>query len=222
MTKLYDKKLLWDDLNVIKTNPTGETGKGEKEKMKKVPCGKCEYGYLTWKKHAEMRAVLILFLIAAAIFIVGYVWNDNSKNNVFTMIAILLILPMAKHLVEVIILLPFRTPAQELYEAVMQTARPDAFVFSDYVFTSQEKVMYLSSMVVQGNEIIGLTGREKEKTDQIKAYLERSMKQRALPYQVVICTEEAEYLKRIKEAVSKPQKETVLLEAVDFLRAGAV
>ena len=190
--------------------------------MKGATTGKCEYGYLKQKKRCEMMAVLILVLIAAAIFITGYLLNDNSKNNVFTMVAILLVLPMAKHLVEVIILLPFRTPSQALYEAVMKTARSDAFVFSDYVFTSQEKIMYLSSMVVQGNEIIGLAGREKEKTDYIKAYLERSMKQRELPYQIVICTKEAEYLKRVKENTSKPQEEAVLMEALEFLRAGAV
>ena len=190
--------------------------------MKKTKFEKCEYGYLNWQKRRQLLAVIVQILIAAAIFSIGYVLNDNSKNNVFTIVAVLLVLPMAKHLVEVIILLPYRTPSAELYETVMNTARPDAFVFSDYVFTSQEKIMYLSSMVVQGNEIIGLIGREKENVSYIKSYLERSMKQRNLPYKIMICTKEAEYFKKIKETVSEAEEEAVLMETLEFLRAGAV
>ena len=190
--------------------------------MKKPKFEKCEYGYLNWQKRRQLLAVIVQILIAAAIFVIGYVLNDNSKNNVFTIIAVLFVLPMAKHLVEVIILLPYRTPSAELYETVMNTARPDAFVFSDYVFTSQEKVMYLSSMVVQGNEIIGLIGREKENVSYIKSYLERSMKQRSLPYKIIICTEEAEYFGKIKATASKAEEEAVFLETLEFLRAGAV
>ena len=190
--------------------------------MKKTKFEKCEYGYLNWQKRRQLFAVLGLFFIAAAIFLIGYVLNDNSKNNVFTIVAVLFVLPMSKHLVEVIILLPYRTPTATLYETVMKTARTDAFVFSDYVFTSQEKVMYLSSMVVQGNEIIGLVGREKENVAYIKSYLERSMKQRNLPYKIMICTKEEEYFKRIKETVSEPEEEAVLMETLAFLRAGAV
>ena len=190
--------------------------------MKKPKFEKCEYGYLNWQKRRQLLAVIVQILIAAAIFIIGYVLNDNSKNNVFTIIAVLFVLPMAKHLVEVIILLPYRTPSAELYETVMNTARPDAFVFSDYVFTSQEKVMYLSSMVVQGNEIIGLIGREKENVSYIKNYLERSMKQRSLPYKIMICTEETEYFKKIRSTVSEAEEEAVLMETLEFLRAGAV
>ena len=190
--------------------------------MKKPKMEKCEYGYLNWQKRRQLLAVVIQCLISATIFMIGYLLNDNSKNNIFTVLAVLLVLPMAKHLVEVIILLPYRTPPATLYEAVMKTARADAFVFSDYVFTSQEKVMYLSSMVVQGKEIIGLIGREKENVAYIKSYLERSMKQRSLPYQVIICTEEAAYLKKIQETVSEPEEEAVLMETLEFLRAGAV
>lgn len=190
--------------------------------MKKTKFEKCEYGYLNWQKRRQFFAVIVQVLIAVAIFAIGYILNDNSKNNVFTIIAVLWVLPMAKHLVAVIILLPYRTPSAELYETVMNTARPDAFVFSDYVFTSQEKVMYLSSMVVQGNEIIGLIGREKENISYIKSYLERSMKQRGLPYKISICTEEAEYFKKIKATASEAEEEAVLMETLAFLRAGAV
>ena len=190
--------------------------------MKKNKLEKCEYGYLNWQKRRQLLAVIVHILIAGAIFIIGYVLNDNSKNNVFTIIVVLFVLPMAKHLVEVIILFPYRTPSAELYETVMKTARPDAFVFSDYVFTSQEKVMYLSSMVVQGNEIIGLIGTKKENIFYIKSYLERSMKQRGLPYKISICTEEADYFKKIKTTVSEAEEEAVLMETLEFLRAGAV
>ena len=190
--------------------------------MKKNKFEKCEYGYLNWQKRRQFLVVIVQILIAVAIFTIGYVLNDNSKNNVFTIIAVLFVLPMAKHLVAVIILLPYCTPSEQLYEKVMNTARTDAFVFSDYVFTSQEKVMYLSSMVVQGNEIIGLIGREKENVSYIKSYLERSMKQRGLPYKISICTEEAEYFKKIKATVSEAEEEAVLMETLEFLRAGAV
>ena len=190
--------------------------------MKKTKFEKCEYGYLNWQKRRQLLAVMVQILIAVAIFLIGYVLNDNSNKNVFTIIAVLFVLPMAKHLVTVIILLPYRTPSAELYETVMNTARADAFVFSDYVFTSQEKVMYLSSMVVQGDEMIGLVGREKENVSYIKSYLERSMKQRNLPYKITICTEEATYLKKIKETVSEAEEEAILMEALEFLRAGAV
>ena len=66
------------------------------------------------------------------------------------------------------------------------------------------------------------TGRKQEKTDYIKEYLMRSMKQRNLPCQVAIYTEREAYLKRIARGITEPLAEDVLKEVVDFLRASAV
>ena len=54
---------------------------------------KGEYGYITKSKKLDIIKMLIYIGIAAAIFIIGLFLNKMSYQNIFTIVAILFVLP---------------------------------------------------------------------------------------------------------------------------------
>ena len=76
----------------------------EKEK-KKRPAKGCP-GYIDAQKKSRIMKTLLYVLIGIAIFVLGLCLNKFEKSNIFTVIAVLMVLPAAKALISVIVLLP--------------------------------------------------------------------------------------------------------------------
>ena len=57
-----------------------------------------EYGYIAARKKKTLLGTIIIALIGVAIFLVGLFLNKMSNRNLFTIIAVLAVLPAAKHL----------------------------------------------------------------------------------------------------------------------------
>lgn len=68
-----------------------------------------EYGYIAARKKKTLLGTIIIALIGVAIFLVGLFLNKMSNRNLFTIIAVLAVLPAAKQLVAFIVLFPFKT-----------------------------------------------------------------------------------------------------------------
>lgn len=183
---------------------------------------KCEYGYIRSQKMRMLSGALLMVLIGVAVFILGLVLNKFEKANIFTVIAVLFVLPMARYLTSWIILLPFRTPESRLYGQVEELAPEGAVVLSDYVFTSGERVMGLSFLVLTDHEYIGLAARTKEKLPKIREYLSDALKKRALSGKLVLCETEEEFLAKLKKVPEVTKKEEDRQELLDFLRSLAV
>ena len=71
---------------------------------------KGEYGYITKSKKIDLIKMAIYIVIALAIVVVGLLLNKMSIQNIFTVVAILFVLPWARVLVEFIMLFPYHTP----------------------------------------------------------------------------------------------------------------
>lgn len=183
---------------------------------------KCEYGYVRSQKGKMLSGALLMVLIGVAVFVLGLLLNKFEKANIFTIIAVLFVLPMARYLTSWIILLPFRTPESRLYEQVKALAPEGAVVFSDYVFTSGERVMGLSFLVLTDNEYIGLAARKQEKLPKVREYLSDALKKRAFSGKFVLYEKEEEFLTKLKKASKVTKKEEDRQELLDFLRSLAV
>ena len=87
---------------------------------------KGEYGYITKTKKYDIIKMLIYMAIALAIFVTGLILNNMSYSNVFTIIAILFVLPWAKILVEFIVMFPYKTPEKEDFKQVEAALSDDS------------------------------------------------------------------------------------------------
>ena len=74
---------------------------------------KGSFEYIKKKKKRKIIMVVAIIVIAAAIFGIGLLLNKMSRANIFTVLAILCVLPWAKQLVALIVLFPYHSVSRE-------------------------------------------------------------------------------------------------------------
>lgn len=167
----------------------------EKEK-KKRPAKGCP-GYIDAQKKSRIMKTLLYVLIGIAIFVLGLCLNKFEKSNIFTVIAVLMVLPAAKALISVIVLLPYRSVEEGTVLKVQELLSGEDIMYTDMVFTSRDKVMFLSFLVIAKDEILCLAGREKEDIPYIEKYLKDELKKRMLLKKFYITKEPKKFMERV-------------------------
>ena len=166
--------------------------------MKKQKLERGQYGYLKEKKQKSLVGTFLMVLIGIAIFITGLLLNKMEATNVFTVIAICMVMPAAKYFVAYVVLFPYKPIEPETKERLDSYAKEGDTMLYDVVFTSSEKVMHLDCIYVTGHQIIGYTSRAKDKVQIIQDYFKKELKLRAISYAVYIATEEKQIKDRMK------------------------
>ncbi len=110
-------------------------------------------GYLKALKSKYLLRALGEFAIVAAVFILGYV-QTNTKQNLFTIVAVVGCLPAAKMLVEYITVYPHQGIEREKYEEIEEKA-PFIMRLYDMLITSTEKAMPVDAIVIYGHVVCG-------------------------------------------------------------------
>ena len=82
--------------------------------------------------------------------------------------------------------------------------------------------MGMSFLMLTGHELIGLTVSEKEKADQMTAYLTTELKRRAIPGKVTVYTEQEKFFAALKKTEKATGPEEVMWEQYEFLRSLAI
>lgn len=183
---------------------------------------RCEYGHVNSEKKKLFLGTLTMIAIGVAIFVLGLCLNKFDHKNIFTVAAVCMVLPMARYLCTLIILLPYKTPDKKLYEQVKAQMPKGAVLFSDYVFTSRERTMGLSFLVLTEHEYIGLCASEREKLTKIQEYLSESLKKRGIPGKVVLYTNAEEFLTKVRKSEEVTKTEEERQDLLEFLRSLAV
>ena len=188
-------------------------------KTPKGPIYKGSYQYIERKKKAYILKTLLYVGIGLAIYVLGLCLNKFQSNNIFTVLAILMVLPAAKALVAIAVFWPFHSVPYErihrVYEILKENfteiapeetvmLQPDAIedklnLYFDMVYTSSEKVMNLDVLVVTTTRILGLMGREKQKLSYLQTHMQDSIANRGLSFGVKIYDKEEAFLKALKE-----------------------
>ena len=166
--------------------------------MKKQKLERGEYGYLKEKKQKALFGTFLMVLIGIAIFVVGLLLNKMEATNVFTVIAICMVMPAAKYFVSYVVLFPYKHMDKETKERLDSYAKEGDAMLYDVVFTSSERVMHLDCIYVTGHQIIGYTSRAKDKVEIIQEYFKKELKLRCISYTVYIATEEKQIKDRMK------------------------
>ncbi len=171
-----------------------------------------EYGYLNWRKKRVLFHTLLMVGIGVAVFLIGLFLNKMEVSNVFTIAAVLMVLPAAKSLVAVIVLFPYKETNKEAKERLDSYAKDGDTLFYDVVFTSSEKVMHLNQIYVTDHQLIGISLRKKDNLKAAKEYLEKELGIRELSYVVFLTDEESALKKRMalrkQESAETEQKES--------------
>lgn len=171
---------------------------------------KGEFGYLNKRKKGTILWVVLLVGIALAIYIAGLLLNKMSNRNIFTIIAILFALPIAKQLVAMIVLFPYHSVGQERYQMVAERLPEKMELMTDLVITSSEHVMHLDFLVLGQNQVLGLLGNGNQQLSEVRSYLKNGVHNWGSGYKVKIVDSEKLFLQELQsvpEAEPDPEEE---------------
>ncbi len=160
--------------------------------MEKIKGTKCGYGYIHKQKIFQSLMILLFVAVGVGLFLIGLAVT-GTRANVFTVLGILMVLPGAKRVIAVVVMLPHKSVEKERYDALQEQLSEDAVLLTDYVFTSTEKVLHLDFVVIDHQNVIGIQGSKKKNADYMQEYLQKGVSATASSYKVKICESEKEF-----------------------------
>ena len=111
-------------------------------------------GYINKRKKNALIWTLIMAALGVAVFVTGLLLNDMSKRNIFTVIAVLFVLPGAKFLVRFIVTFPYHSVEESRYNKVKSNISEGMELYTDMIITSPDKVMNLDFIAVGNKQVI--------------------------------------------------------------------
>ena len=186
---------------------------------------KGEYGYL---KHRKLTGTVHFLLLVAAgvlLFFVGLLLNKWDVKNIFTILAILMVLPTARVLVSLIILIPSKQSDKKTKDLIDTYKRDNDVLFYDPVFTSSEHVMHLNALLISGHQVVGFTVSP-EKKNKTEEYFKKEFSARNLNMIYFYADSEKEFASRMKKRAEEgtlSEKEAFdMKEVSDMIRTAIV
>lgn len=181
---------------------------------------KCCPGYISNRKKISALWLLLYAAIAAGIFLAGYFFT-HTRANVFTVLAVLLVLPAAKRVVNLVVMLPKKSVSKERYDAVEKEAG-EAVVLTDYVFSSTEKIMHLDFVVIKNGNVMAVAAPSKQDIDYMKKYFTDCV-HKAASYHVAFFETDEQLIKRLAGLEDRVEDEQEKVEKLtEHLRSLAV
>ncbi len=181
---------------------------------------KGEFGYIRNQKKINLIWLAAFILIGVAIFICGYLLT-KTRANIFTVIAVLMVLPAAKRVVALVVMMPRRGVERERYERMSQAAG-EGILFTDYVFTSTEKIMHLDFLLIRNGNVLGVTAPSRQDVEYMKKYLADSVHKAAPDFHITVFDTDGQmirHLDKLAQTEADPERTEKVRE---YLRSLAV
>lgn len=163
---------------------------------------KGEFAYLKKRKKGIILWLVCLVVTALAVYITGLLLNKMSNRNIFTVIAILFALPVAKQMVAFILLFPYHSVPQERYQKAADSLPEQMELMADLVITSSEQAMHLDFLAVGNKQVIGLLGDGKQQLSEVRRYLSQGVHNWGDGYKVKIVDSEKMFLQELQQIAS--------------------
>lgn len=175
--------------------------------MKKY--NKFEKGYLTNRKRKLFMNVALNVLSAVVIFIFGLLLNKMQPRNIFSVLALLFVLPVGRSLATYFILLPYKELKPDCLSKAEEVIKNRGILLYSPVFTSAENVMHLDLIAVFKGRILGYKEKMgksvrneydyKKKTDVAKAYIDKHLKNQGRGDNIVVFDDLDKFIKAFPE-----------------------
>lgn len=186
-------------------------------KETKVRIYRGEYGYIDTQKKKQLIKTIIAFLIAAGIFVLGLALNKWQKNNIFTIIAALAVLPAAKIMIRYILIFPFRTSSSEFHQRLEQATESGENVIEDVILATTQKALGFYAIVVTNHMVYACKYREKDDKQKLCDTVGKIIRAWGYHHKVVIAENEEEFFKELKKC-EKTEMNDDIQELIKQLR----
>ncbi len=171
---------------------------------------KGSYGYIKKQTRFEIIKTLILYVMAFGIFFIGY-FTLHSKKSMWSILAVLALLPACKSMVGVIMLARFRSLSQESYDKYRECTK-GVLVLYENILTTREKTFYVPVICIRDGNVFCYCPDSSEKTEDLKKHMDNVFKNAGHKVSFKIFNDETSFIKR---AVALPIPDEVTLHRLD-------
>lgn len=172
---------------------------------------KFEKGYLSNRKQKLFINVALNIAAAVIIFIVGLFLNKMQPRNIFSVLALLFILPVGRSLATLFILLPFKELKNDKLVKVENSIKGKGVLLYSPVFTSPEHVMHLDLIAVFKGRMLGYKEKMgtsvrneydyKKKTEAAANYIDKHLKNQGRGDKLVVYDDIEKFVKAFPEKI---------------------
>ena len=188
--------------------------------MEKIKGRKCEFGYIQKQKTFQSLMLLLFVAVGVGLFLAGLLIT-GTRANIFTVIAVLMVLPAAKRVVALVVMVPRKGVDRDRYEKVSQ-ASGGGILFTDYVFTSSEKIMHLDFLLIKNGNVLGVTASSRQDVDYMKKYLADSVHKAASEFHTKVFDSDEEMLRHLDRLTQVEADEGRTEKVREYLHSLAV
>ena len=159
---------------------------------------KGEFGYLNYRKKLNLIKMIVSFAVVAAVLIIGFIVY-KTRANIFTVAAIVLVLPAAKMAVAYFVVLPHKPADNEL-----ESKSGSLGVYYDLIFSNSKKPIGTQAVVVSDAAVIALTNENNADKKLFETSLKDFMANDSRNVNVTLYNDEKSFLSRVSTlALSK-------------------
>lgn len=119
--------------------------------MKKRSKG--EWGYIRSQRIRVLIMTVILYICALGLYLIGYC-TLHTRKSLWTIFAILSVLPASKSLVNLIMFMRFKSLTAETHDRIHSCAGQLAIIY-ELPFTTYEKTYFVDAIACAGNTAAG-------------------------------------------------------------------
>ncbi len=156
---------------------------------------KGQFGYLSAKKKRNLIIMIIAFALVIVCFIVGLI-IFKDKNNILTVVSIVLVLPAAKFAVAYFILVPHAAAQLHLKEAVEKISG-SLIVLYDLVLSNKVSPIGTQVVAITDTLIIALTNETKADKKLFENSVKEFMQVDGCTVTVKLYTDEKSFLAKL-------------------------
>lgn len=170
------------------------------KKIREKEIKKGNPGYLQYRKKMNLIKMLVAFGIVLVVFVAGII-ATGTRNNIMTVMTVVLVLPAAKFAVGYIIVAK-KTPATaEFMQSVKKNAGKLGVCY-DLIFSNSKNLIGTQAVVVTDTDIFAYTSEQAADAELFKNSLEAFMKNDKLTVHAQLFKDEKQFLKRISVAAA--------------------
>lgn len=156
---------------------------------------KGDWQYIKAAKKKTLLLDLFLFAIPLGIFFSAWIYH-GSRFTIWTVIAIVGCLPACKVLVNLLLLLPQKSLAEEDYKTYQEAGEGLTMLYELFV-TGYEKNVFLEALAICGNQLVAFSRNKKENIIYQEKEIEKIFQGNGCKVRVKIINEKKVFLDRL-------------------------
>ena len=163
--------------------------------MKRVYKGQFEY--IRNKKKERLFICLLWAALIIGILTAGYLIT-KSRESIFTVAAILTVLPAARFVVSFCMLLPYQSQEREAYDRVCKAAG-NAVVCTDLLISTEKRILPVAFAVIRAGNVCGYSAHKNFDARFAQEYLSAMYKRNGIKPNIKLFTDEKKFMQRVRE-----------------------